>query len=1381
MAGKAAGAIGGRLSLEAESPPVLTQLPPETQRTLAGFWSHAQPGMTAEFLADLVGSEVTPEVVRGWIGLVAMIPLEMLRPTDPPASHWHTRLARFCQTQASGPYGLRHRVHHCLHAGMPVEAGAALTDFDYLYQRMSLGPEQARFLWQETRSALDLQPESLLGKELAGWESFWRGRQFLVDEFRPQLTFLALADGYAEGSPVSQAAEQWLERSGPEHPWLRCCFRPPLPYHQPFQFHIPLEDSPPERQREDWVTQILITADGSQAITAMRMGAIRVWDLSRGESLWEIQAATQSRPSLALSGPNLAVHSQQEVTLWDLQKREKIKQFPLYCPGHPPIALAGNRLFVRGNVSSSASLQIFDLELDQPQQIAWLPGLANKTLSELVVSPGGRRVTAIWEGQLSGYDLDAQGRLVTFHPDSRRPWGDSWADGRVRVTRDGPRRVELHQGRALLCPSLDELEEWCEGGAWAILRSGGRWHCWNLDDSTQLAQWGPPQPGTRLLLSPKGELLVQASFAGAPPLARLGNPERVRVDSNMRRALTWNHSTLTSYDLDNGHQECTLTGHRGPVFQAALSRDGRHAVSVSADRTLRVWQLPSGKCVREVPTDATAVGVNCDGSRALTGGKDGRLRLWDLREGTCLGILEGHDEPVQWACWTDDNWLISGDQQCFRIWDERGSFRAVLERPAAAYFRTLSPCGRFAYCERSGSGRRGRPTVRDLDRGHSLSYLDRPEARPSAAVFTPDGGGLVVATQEGEQHQSVAVRQWEVVSPTPAAHFRLPLPYNALACDGRRLIASCKDRILRIWDLNTPAAPGHDASVLTMHREERQLVTGSIDKTARVWDLDRGACLQVLGDGQRWVQQARICGDYVETVSDEGVFMYDLKRPTRQPLELFPEVVGPDGRALAQVSQTHLRVWNPRTGGEPMLVGPHMPQLECFALSIDGQRVVTAGSQGDLKIWSASSGECLSECQTPAGTLEKIGWVEEDLLLLEASDGRSWSWDVERATGTRLAGEPSGTTRYRLEFGNQWKAQPLSLIDVHSGECLARWPLATEHALMTPEHQIVAALQGGELAFLQFMPAGPLESNLLPALPEVTVAAPPRAPGRMQCTPLERLAPCQRVLLVGTGGRSDMLAALPLFQCLRDQGKEVTLAGLIAGRKTSNRKRFVEVSPSQRKGARFEQLLAAHVEAPVLCFPGGGTLNRLETFRDLLRYSGAEALVLVEAGVETLLRGDEPSLGTPAEDLVSLAAAHRLELPVKMLVHLGMGIDRPKGVCLAYTLEAIAELTQQGGFWGSLTLLPAMKEFQFLSRAIEIVGRSDWSDGLLAANSGRCGGDPYISPLMNLMWFFDLDAVARRSHLLEWLEDKITPLDVHRALTNFLTVTQPREWMDLPI
>lgn len=1334
--------------------------------------------MPVETLARLLGDRVSLDTVRGWTELVRMLPTSMLRPSDTPSSHWHTQLARFCQDwHNGGEYALRWRAHHCLQAGLGVEAGAALSDFEYLYQRMALGSEQAALIWRETRAAVALLGDSLLARELAQWEVFWRGRQFCFDDFRPHLTFLALADGYASESPISQAAEHWLERVGPDQPWLRQRFRPERPHHFPFLIEIPETDSAPHHPKEDWVSQILLTQDGRQAITCMRFGAVRVWDVETGESLWQVQSADGVEHYLALWQDRLYVADRQEISVWDLASRRQIKQFALHSPGRPRIAVAGSRLIASGNLAGSASLDVLDLSQEQPRHQAWLPGLANKTLNDLVISPDGCRVAALWQGQVTGWDLDKAGKLQTFHSDHRRPWGQVWADGRVRVKSGGRRAVELTNGRAVLAPTLDDLDEWCEGAAWAIVCVAGAWHCWNLDEGQELAQWGPPAAGGRLVLSPKGEMLLQAGFAGSPPLARLGPPDLLRVDRNARRALHWNNRQLTSVDLEHGHHEATLKGHKHTIAQAGLSADGRWAVSVCAE-SLRVWKLPEGRCTRELPLQATAVGVNRDGTRAITGSADGRLRLWDLREGTCLALLEGHDELVQWAVWTDQDWLISGDRQCFRIWDERHTFRAVLERPARAYFHKLSPCGRFAYCERFGRGPRGRPTVRDLDRGHSLSYLDRREAKPSEAVFTPDSERLIVATQEGQFFQSVPARLWEVVTPEPTGLFRLPLPLNELASDGRRLVASSKDRTLRVFELNGQAAPGHDATILDLQREGRRLVTGSIDKSARVWDLDSGQCLHVLGQSDCWVEQAKLCGEYVQVQSAEGTFLWDLAHATRHLEELFPEQLSADGRALTRL-EGELLVWNPRGGPE---LGLTTGEVTACAFAPDGGRVVSGDSLGGLRLWDATTGQLLGEWQTPARPLAAIDWKEGEMLCLHSDDGRCFSWDLEAGTGTRLASEGPSPARFQLVHGSGWEGKPLEVLDARTQEPLARWPQRCETALLTGDNELVAALTGGELAFLQIMPAGPLAEKRPPARLGLLPAEKVRAPiGRLHITPLARLAPCSRVLLVGTGGRSDMLAALPLYDCLRAEGKEVFLAGLISGRKTSANKRFVEVAPSTRKGARFEQLLAGHLEAPVYCFPGGGTLNRVETLRDLLRHTGAEALVLVEAGVETLLRGDEPGLGTAAEDLVSLTAAHQLEVPVKMLVTLGMGVDRPKGVSLAYTLKAIAELTASGGFWGSLTLLPNMPEFQSLARAVATLGTATWSEAMLAAANGTCGGEPYVSPLLSLLWFFDLDAVARRSLLTDWLADKVTPLDVHRAITNFLTVTPPGEWMDLPI
>ena len=47
-------------------------------------------------------------------------------------------------------------------------------------------------------------------------------------------------------------------------------------------------------------------------------------------------------------------------------------------------------------------------------------------------------------------------------------------------------------------------------------------------------------------------------------------------------------------------QECTLTGHSNWVTSVAYSPDGRHIVSGSNDRTVKIWDAQSGEEVRVV-------------------------------------------------------------------------------------------------------------------------------------------------------------------------------------------------------------------------------------------------------------------------------------------------------------------------------------------------------------------------------------------------------------------------------------------------------------------------------------------------------------------------------------------------------------------------------------------------------------------------------------------------------------------------------------------------------------------------------------------------------------------------------------------------------------
>jgi hypothetical protein len=293
---------------------------------------------------------------------------------------------------------------------------------------------------------------------------------------------------------------------------------------------------------------------------------------------------------------------------------------------------------------------------------------------------------------------------------------------------------------------------------------------------------------------------------------------------------------------------------------------------------------------------------------------------------------------------------------------------------------------------------------------------------------------------------------------------------------------------------------------------------------------------------------------------------------------------------------------------------------------------------------------------------------------------------------------------------------------------------------------------------------------------------------------LEQLQRADRVLIAGAGGGFDAFSGLPLYFALRDAGKQAYLANFSfsflppGGERlapavltvTGETPLLVDYFPERHLVDWF----AAQGEiVPVYAFERAGVQPLRDAYRALVAHLGVDTLVLVDGGTDSLMRGDEAGLGTPGEDMASIVAASRLDLPRKFLVCLGFGVDSYHGVGNADTLEAIAELTRQGAYLGALSLLDSQPAVQRYRAATEYVitqmprDESIVCTSILAALAGHYGNHHatlrttgstlWINPLMPLYWSFQLDAVADRLLYRNALEDSVAFEDVRRAIQAF--------------
>jgi WD40 repeat protein len=292
----------------------------------------------------------------------------------------------------------------------------------------------------------------------------------------------------------------------------------------------------------------------------------------------------------------------------------------------------------------------------------------------------------------------------------------------------------------------------------------------------------------------------------------------------------------------------TLEGHSSPVSSVAVTSDGRFAVSGSADTTLRVWDLASGRTLRTLeghPNDVEAVAVTPDGHRAVSGSEDGTLRVWDLASGETLRTLEGHSSWISAVAVTPDGRCVvssSGDGT-LRVWDlASGETLRIVEghrlgRVGAVNVVAVTPDGRSAV---SGSGAGdGTLLVWDVASGETLRTMEGHERGVSAVAVTPDSSCVVSGCSDG------TLRVWDLASGRALRTLEGHGEAWAVAVtpDGRSVVSGSSDGTLRVWDLASGrmlrTLEGHRSGVsaVAVTPDGRFAVSGSHDGTLRVWDL----------------------------------------------------------------------------------------------------------------------------------------------------------------------------------------------------------------------------------------------------------------------------------------------------------------------------------------------------------------------------------------------------------------------------------------------------------------------------------------------------------------------------------------------------------------
>jgi WD40 repeat protein len=460
--------------------------------------------------------------------------------------------------------------------------------------------------------------------------------------------------------------------------------------------------------------------------------------------------------------------------------------------------------------------------------------------------------------------------------------------------------------------------------------------------------------------------------------------------------------TIKLWNLTTGKPLSPLTGHSDWVSSVSFSPDGKTLASGSGDKTIKLWNLGTGKEITTLKKHSKtvySVSFSPDGKILASGSEDKTIKLWNLGTGKEIAPpLKGHSQTVYSVSFSrDGKTLASGSEdKTIKLWDvaSRKQLKILKGHREPINSVSFSPDGKIL------ASASGDSTIKlwDVASGRELNpFKEQHSSFVSSVSFSPDNKTL--ASGSGDN----TINLWDVVSrkqfKTLKGHSSF-VNSVSFSRDGKTLASASRDKTIRLWNLETgkeiPTLKGHSNFVnsVSFSRDGKTLASGSGDNTIKLWDVASRKEKITLKKHSEQVNSMSFSPDgktLASASSDKTIRLWNLRTDKEiPPLKKHSEQVNsvsfsPDGKTLAFASSDKtIRLWNLRTGKEIPPLKKHSEQVNSVSFSPDGKTLASGSDDITIKLWEVTTGKDKNTLTGHSSAVNSVSFSPDGKTLASA-------------------------------------------------------------------------------------------------------------------------------------------------------------------------------------------------------------------------------------------------------------------------------------------------------------------------------------------------------------------------------------------------------------